>query len=104
MPNINLKTVNDNLYFVSREIGGPTSKDNKNFENIIFNSSDFIFKDKKIDKILFIDYEGARIIKTNNININIKNKNTIIVNDKYIYHSIINSNLYRVIFPMFIKY
>ena len=67
--------------------------------------SDSIFKDKKLDQILFIDYEGARIIKNKDtrIYINIKNKNTIIVNNKYIYHSIINSNLYRVLFPMFIK-
>ena len=105
IPNFNLKKLDefsnfyaifDRHYFFRKE----------NTKNNLYNSySDSIFKDKKLGQILFIDYEGARIIKTKDIDIciNIKNKNTIIVNNKYIYHSIINSNLYRVIFLMFIK-
>ena len=49
------------------------------------------------DEILYIDYDEDRIIKLKKIDLNILENNTIIVNNKYNFKSIIPS-IYKIIY------
>ena len=61
---------------------------------------------KKIDneEATFNDYEESRIIKMQKLRITLGNNNKIIIiNNKIIFNSIVNSSIYRVLFPNYIN-
>ena len=63
----------------------------------------YIFHQIKNDEITFNDYEESRIIKIKKLCITLDNKNNIIINNNIRFNSIVNSSIYKVLFPNYIN-
>ena len=72
-------------------------------EELVNLNTKYIVKNQDNKEITFNDYEESRIIKIKKLCITLDNKNNIIINNNIRFNSIVNSSIYKVLFPNYIN-
>lgn len=96
--NADLKTINIKEYILK------TYLDIYKGQEFIGFGEKYIFKKIDNEEITLNDYEESRIIKITKLCITLDNNNKININNNIHFNSIVNSSIYKILFPNNIKY